>query len=37
MTAAPMIEFEGFTDAQLEHFRRGQGVSYAVLAEVVAG
>lgn len=33
---APMIEFEGFTDPQLEQFRRWQAVSYEVLAEVAA-
>jgi Xaa-Pro aminopeptidase len=31
-----MIEFSGFTDHQLEQFRRYQAVSYAVLDEVVA-
>jgi hypothetical protein len=31
-----MIEFEGFTDHQLDHFRRWQGVSYDVLGEVTA-
>lgn len=31
-----MIEFEGFDDGQLDRFRRWQGVSYAVLGEVVA-
>src|SRR4249919_1271583 len=32
----PMIEFAGFTDQQLEQFRRYQAVSFAVLDEVVA-
>jgi len=36
MTDRPMIEFEGFSDRQLEQFRRWQGVSYEVLGEVVA-
>jgi len=31
-----MIEFEGFSDTQLEQFRRWQAVSYDVLGEVVA-
>ncbi len=31
-----MIEFAGFTDPQLEQFRRYQAVSYGVLDEVVA-
>ena len=29
-----MIEYEGFTDSQLDQFRRWQSVSYAVLSEV---
>lgn len=31
-----MIEFAGFTDGQLEQFRRWQAVSYGVLGEVAA-
>ncbi len=31
-----MIQFDGFTDAQLEHFRRWQAVSYDVLGEVAS-
>lgn len=31
-----MIQFDGFTDQELERFRRLQAVSYAVLAEVAA-
>lgn len=34
--AATMIEFEGFTDRQLDRFRRLQAVSYDVLGEVAA-
>jgi hypothetical protein len=29
-----MIEFEGFTDRQLDEFRRWQRVAYEVLGEV---
>ena len=36
MTGTPMIEFAGFTDRQIEQFRRYQAVSYGVLDEVVA-
>lgn len=32
----PLIQFEGFTDQQLDQFRRYQAVSYGVLEEVAA-